>query len=90
MDNDNLKRFIVGAGLVALLFIFPPLGALLLLALAIKQIVDRRERQAKLKAEREMVDWIIWRGRPENQVGMSIEEANYYRRAAHEQRMEDK
>jgi putative Mn2+ efflux pump MntP len=85
----NLKQFkalCVIIGLFVLLILIPPVGFLAIVGIGVWWIRRGLKAQKQRIADADRARYVAWRGHPSNQQGMSIEEANAYRRAANEQR----
>lgn len=82
----QFKALCVIIGLFVLLMAVPPVGIVATVGLTVwwlkRGLKAHRQRVADVKRAR----YVAWRGHPANQQGLSIEEANAYRRAANEQR----
>jgi hypothetical protein len=85
----NLKQFkalCVIIFLFALLVTVPPVGILAIIGLGVWWVRRGIKAQKQRIADAEWARYVARRGHPANQQGLSIEEANAYRRAANEQR----
>jgi hypothetical protein len=82
----QFKALCVIVGCFIMLFIMPPLGALAVLGLGVWWLARSLKRRKQRLVDAERARYVAWRGHPANQQGLSIEEANAYRRAANEQR----
>lgn len=86
VNLTQFKAFCVIVGLFVLLVTLPPVGIVAIVGLAVWWMRRAKLRQKQRIADADRARYVAWRGHPANQQGLSIEEANAYRRAANEQR----
>lgn len=82
----QFKALCVILGCFALLFVAPPVGIMVVLGLGGWRLVRLHKSYKRKQAEAARARYIAWRGHPANQRGLSIEEANAYRRTANQQK----